>query len=154
MNIFPQLKRTPLKRSKKRIAKKSKRPSKGMTYKLDSAFGKMIMARDYQLLCISCKKVPGTQPGHFMRRGLQATRWHPQNVHSQCFQCNCVEASNPFEYYKAIDEKYGEGTAERLKLLARTSYKPGREALEALLATAKVGHEAYQETWEFYGSEK
>lgn len=155
MNILPQLKRTPLKRSKKRISKVTKKAPGVAKRKLDLAFGKMIMARDHQLLCISCRKVPGTQPGHFMRRGLQPTRWHPQNVHGQCFQCNCVEASNPFEYYKAVDEKYGAGTAERLKQLARTTWKPDREAIDALLKVAlTLDAQAYLETWNFYGSEK
>lgn len=137
----------------KRIRKATKKPLGVLKRKLDVAFSAMIMERDRDLLCISCRKNPGTQAGHFMRRGLMATRWHPENVRAQCFRCNCVESGNQLEYAETLDSLLA-GTSDRLRALAKTSYKPSREALEALLATAKVGHEAYQETWNFYGSEK
>lgn len=137
---------------KKRIRKHTKKPLGVLKRKLDSAFSAMIMQRDEHLLCLSCRKVQGTQAGHFMRRGLMATRWHPQNVNSQCFRCNCVESGNQLEYCDGLNEKYGPGTSDTLRTLAKTSWKPSREALESLLETAKIGPEAYQETWDFYGA--
>lgn len=137
----------------KRVRKATKKPLGVLKRKLDVAFSAMIMERDRDLLCISCGKNPGTQAGHFMRRGLLATRWHPDNVHAQDFRCNCVESGNQLEYADALD-RMQPGLSQRLRKLAQTSWKPSREALEALLATAKVGHESYQETWNFYGSEK
>lgn len=153
MNIFPQLKRTPLKRSTKRIKKQTKKPIGLLKRKLDAAFGAMVMDRDAGKLCISCGKVPGTQPGHFMRRGLMATRWHPDNTHSQCFRCNCVESGNQLEYADQLDLSHGPFISTKLRELSRKSWKPSREALEQLLAAAKLGAESYQEIWEFYGSE-
>jgi hypothetical protein len=135
-----------------RIRKRTKKPLGVLKRKLDEAFGKMVMERDKERLCISCVKWP-TQAGHFMRRGFQATRWHPLNVHGQCFRCNCVENGNQLDYADRLDYRYGEGVALRLRRLAQTSYKPSREALESLLAAAKLGAEAYQEIWDFYGSE-
>jgi hypothetical protein len=139
--------------AKTRIRKRTKKPLGVLKRKLDAAFGKMVMERDKGSLCVSCMNVPGTQPGHFMRRGLQATRWHPMNVHCQCFRCNCVENGNQLEYAETLDWENGSGTSLRLRQLAQTSYKPSREALESLLAAAKLGAAEYQEIWDFYGSE-
>jgi hypothetical protein len=142
--------------AKARIRKRTKKPLGVLKRKLDAAFGRMVMERDRGKLCISCGKAPGTQPGHFMRRGLQATRWHPWNVNVQCFRCNCVESGNQLEYADALNGKNGHlggSCAIYLRRLAQTSWKPSREALESLLAAAKLGAEAYAETWEFYGSE-
>jgi hypothetical protein len=137
----------------KRIRKRTKKPLGVLKRKLDSAFGAMVMERDKGRLCFSCMDVPGTQPGHFMRRGLQSTRWHPDNVHAQCFRCNCVESGNQLAYAETLDLANGQGTSLRLRQLSRQSWKPSREALESLLAAAKLGAESYQEIWEFYGSE-
>lgn len=144
----------PLRRSKKRIPRKSKKKIPALKNRLTEAFQAMIRERDRDLLCIACGQKPGTQGGHFIRREILATRWHPQNVNGQCDHCNAWLHGNVYEYGQGLVQKYGEGIPEKLIALSRTSWKPSREALEALLATAKVGHEAYQETWNFYGSEK
>jgi len=130
-----------------------KTPLGRLKRKLDTEFGKMVMQRDAGLQCVSCGIKPGTQPGHFMRRGLQATRWHPQNVHTQCFRCNCVESGNQLEYAEFLDRRYGSGTSHYLRALSKTSWKPSSEALQALIESAKLGHESYAETWEVYGSD-
>lgn len=156
MNIFPRLKRTPLKRSTKRI-KRGKPPKKykpsTLKNKLDAAFSLMIRERDQDSPCISCRKNPGTQAGHFVRREILATRWHPKNVNSQCGGCNCFVHGNLAQYAVGLEEKWGAGTLQTLAALGRTYWKPSREALEQLLAAAKLGAESYQEIWEFYGSE-
>ena len=146
------IKRTPLKRSKKRIRKVTKRPMGVLKRKLDSAFAKMIRERDRDLLCISCQKNKGTQCGHFIRREVLATRWHPLNCASQCSYCNCWLHGNLLEYQDGLERKHGAGTVQTLRRLANVSWKPTREALEALLATAQIDAEAYQETWNFYGA--
>jgi hypothetical protein len=149
MSTLPQMKRTPLNRSKKRI----KRAKPGtLKNKLTAAFNAMIRERDRQLLCISCQEREMTEAGHFVGCTPLATRWHPQNVNGQCNYCNAWQSGNKFAYGLNLNKKWGEGTAEKLERLGRTYWKPSREALEALLATAKIGHEAYQETWNFYGA--
>lgn len=142
------LKRTkPLRRGRK--PRKVKTGS--LKRKLDLAFGAMIRERDFGESCISCDKPP-SQSGHFMRRELLATRWHPQNSNGQCSHCNCWLHGNLLEYADSLDRKYGAGTAARLRELSRMSWKPDRETLEKLLEAAKLGAEAYQETWNFYGA--
>lgn len=121
--------------------------------KLDAAFSAMIRERDDTDPCISCKKNSVSQSGHFMRRELLATRWHPENSNGQCAHCNCWLHGNLLEYADNLDKKYGSGTSQKLRDLARTSWKPGREALENLLEAARLGAESYAEIWKFYGSE-
>lgn len=153
MSILPQLKRTPIKRSKKRIHKATKKAPGVLKRRLTVAFNAMIRERDKQLLCISCQQREMTEAGHFVGSTPLATRWHPQNVNGQCSYCNCWQSGAKFTYGLNLNRKWGEGTAEKLEALGRTYWKPSREALEALLATAKLcDAEAYQEVWEFYGS--
>jgi hypothetical protein len=67
--------------------------------------------------CISCKKVKPCQElqvGHFMPRGRFTTRWVLENVNLQCVYCNGFLKGNQFRHGRAIDEKFGEGTADRL----------------------------------------
>lgn len=126
--------------------KQTKKPLGVLKRKLDIAFAAMILNRDKGKMCISCGKVPGTQAGHFMRRGHQATRWHPMNVHGQCFRCNHVESGNQLEYADRLDLLFGPGTSSNLRNLARMPWKPARERLEALLA-ATSDYEEYWRVW-------
>lgn len=141
--------------------KRGKPPKKVKTgtlkNKLDIAFKAMIRERDRELGCISCPNGHVEQAGHLVHAGLSvrlATRWHPQNVNGQCVQCNHYKSGNLLEYAVAADKKYGQGTADKLLQLSRISWKPTREALEKLLESAKLGSEAYAETWEFYGAKR
>jgi Bacteriophage Lambda NinG protein len=140
-------------RIKKRLRKRTKKPLGVLKRKLDSELAQMVRDRDEKAPCISCRNGGQKQAGHFMRRELLATRWHPLNVNGQCSHCNCWLHGNQLEYADNLDRLYGSGTAARLRQLARLSWKPTREALEKLLESAKLGHEAYQETWNFYGSD-
>lgn len=138
--------------------KRGKPPKKVKTgtlkNKLENAFSAMIRTRDYGLMCISCRTRPAMEPGHFISRRHLATKWHPRNVHGQCNYCNRWLHGNVLEYGDQLDAKYGLGTAMSLRELARMSWKPSHEALEKLLESAKLGSEAYQETWEFYGAKR
>lgn len=138
-------------RRKSRKARVKKKSIKTLKNKLDAAFSAMIRKRDAGNSCITCPK-PLNQAGHFIRREILATRWHPQNVNGQCAHCNCWLHGNLLEYRVYLDEKFGEGTADRLHRLSRLSWKPDREALEKLIEAAKVGHEYYSEIWDFYGA--
>ena len=140
--------------------KRNKPPKKVKTgtlkNKLDLAFKAMIRERDRDLGCISCRTGAVEQAGHLVHAGMSvrlATRWHPQNVNGQCVACNHYKSGNLLEYALNVDEKFGAGTAARMRELSRKSWKPDREALEKLIEAAKLGHQAYQEIWEFYGAE-
>ena len=66
------------------------------------------------------------QNGHFQSRRHHATRWNEQNCAVQCIGCNCFKQGEQFRFSIYIDAKYGEGTAEYLEGLARTTIKLSR----------------------------
>lgn len=76
--------------------------------------------------CITCgtphhwRKV---HAGHFIIRGKENTRYNEKNVNSQCVSCNTFKEGMQYEHGKAIDHKYGEGTADFLVLQGRFDHK-------------------------------
>src|SRR5688500_14823181 len=56
--------------------------------------------------------------GHFISRRHMATKYDEQNVHAQRRFDNRFAAGEQFVYARAIDAKYGKGTAD--KILARS----------------------------------
>ena len=99
-------------------ASKSKKLAKK---KCDKYFSKYIRRRDadYRGLsqCITCggwKSYKQMDAGHFINRDREATRYDEKNVNAQCKKCNRFQSGNQFEHGKAIDRKYGPGTAEQI----------------------------------------
>ena len=95
-----------------------------------SLFIRLRYATDYEgfCQCITCGKVGhyksgGMQNGHFQSRRFMATRYDEQNCFSQCVACNMFRGGEQFRFGLAIDSKYGEGKAEELETLARTTVK-------------------------------
>jgi hypothetical protein len=80
--------------------------------------------------CITCgtiKHYKSMQNGHFQSRRFLATRWSEEgNCEVQCQKCNIWEQGMQFRFSIYIDSKYGEGTAEHLEGLARTTIKISR----------------------------
>jgi len=117
--------------------------------KLDRIFSRYIRLRDRvdtlvkQGRCITCGKLiqlKQAHAGHFQSRRFGATRYHEKNVHLQCAGCNCFNAGEQYKYSKAIDQMYGDGTAEELEQLAHREYHFKSYELEELIKyyTAKV----------------
>lgn len=98
----------------------SKRTAK---QRADKYFSLYIRARDTDHTgmaeCITCGK-PTFNPdaGHFVARNHEATRYWEENAHAQCQACNRFHSGRQFEHGKAIDKKYGEGTAEKILEMA------------------------------------
>ena len=95
-----------------------------------SLFIRLRYATDHEGLCqcITCGKVGhyksgGMQNGHFQSRRFMATRYDEQNCSSQCLACNLYRGGEQFRFGLAIDSKYGDGKAEELEFLARTTVK-------------------------------
>lgn len=88
--------------------------------KADKYFSKYIRLRDSKnglSQCITCgawKSWKEMDCGHFISRRFRATRYDEKNAHSQCKKCNRFQNGNQFQHGVKIDEKYGEGTAEKL----------------------------------------
>ena len=101
---------------------------------LDKWFSLYIRLRDATdeglCQCITCGKVShykkGMQNGHFQSRRFLATRFDEHNCAPQCVACNMFRGGEQFRFGLAIDSKYGEGEAEELEFLARTTVKFSR----------------------------
>lgn len=56
--------------------------------------------------------------GHFQTRNKPLTRFHEQNAHLQCYECNRFKKGEQDLHGVKIDQKYGPGTAQKLRDLA------------------------------------
>lgn len=105
--------------------RKSKTKSLSMA-KADKYFSLYIRGRDTDTEgwgdCITCgKRVHATAGhcGHFVLRDRQATRYDERNANLQCVSCNTFHAGEQFRHGKAIDDKFGSGTADDLMVASR-----------------------------------
>ncbi len=85
-------------------------------------------ANDYGLVqCFTCGCIKqynkGMQCGHFQSRSHLATRFDEQNCQAQCVSCNMFKQGEQYKFSLQLDGKYGEGTAEELMFLAKSSLK-------------------------------
>ena len=118
-----------------------------MKAKADKYFSLYIRYRDsekrggeYQASCITCEKwLPTKQmhAGHFQSRRYSSTRYDDENVNAQCSGCNTFNQGEQFKYSKAVDLKYGNGTADRLAKAAQKYHKLTIDELEQIVEEAK-----------------
>lgn len=90
--------------------------------------------------CITCgakKPVKEMQAGHFVRRSVNLLRYNEQNVNAQCPGCNVFRYGEQYAYSKALDLKYGDGTAENLMAQKNLTHKLTIEELEEIIANSK-----------------
>jgi len=115
--------------------------------KTDAAVAKMI--RENATECITCGEPHEVYDcGHFRRRELMATRFHPWNIHPQGRKENRFEGGM-FEYGVALDRKYGPGTAEFLDMLSRNIEPWSTLELQQLRGAARMGPRVYAQVyWE------
>lgn len=76
-----------------------------------------IKYRDRADGCISCGKTNATwHAGHFIPDGRNSQlRYHPQNIHKQCAQCNLYNGGNLTAYEEALRVKIGNKAVDWLK---------------------------------------
>lgn len=65
-----------------------------------------------------------------MSRTHMATRFHEQNCSAQCIACNVYKSGLAYHHGKHLDQKWGEGTADRMVELSNTTVKLSREWYE------------------------
>jgi hypothetical protein len=106
---------------------------------LDTIFSVYIRLREaneYGMCqCFTCGVVrhykDGMQNGHFQSRKHMATRFSEDgNCEVQCVGCNIFRSGEQYLFSLRLDEKYGEGRAEELEFLARTTFKISRAEYE------------------------
>ena len=100
--------------------------------------------------CFTCGKVGhyktgGMQNGHFQSRKHLSTRFDEENCQVQCVACNMYRQGEQFKFGINLDSKYGEGTAEELEILARTTLKISRVEYEEQISYYKILVENYKE---------
>ena len=100
-------------------------------------------ANEYGMVqCFTCGIVrgykDGMQNGHFQSRKHLATRFSEDgNCEVQCLKCNIFDSGQQYLFSLRLDEKYGEGRAEELEQLARTTLKISRVEYEEKISYYK-----------------
>lgn len=90
--------------------------------------------------CITCgvkKPITQMQCGHFVSRSKNILRYDELNTNAQCVGCNMFKAGEQYLYSKALDEKYGAGTAEELMSKRFETHKLTVEELEQIIHDSK-----------------
>lgn len=88
--------------------------------KADKVFSLYIRTRDSfngVAECITCgvqKPIAEMQNGHFISRRVNSLRYDELNCNAQCYACNVMRYGEQYAYAKALDMKYGDGTAQSL----------------------------------------
>tara|TARA_R100000734_G_C3311496_1_gene102391 strand:- start:41 stop:454 length:414 start_codon:yes stop_codon:yes gene_type:complete len=83
--------------------------------------------------CFTCGKIDHykkLQCGHFQSRRHHATRWNEQNCQVQCVKCNMFGQGEQWKFGLNINAKYGDGTANELKILSTSTVKISRVEYE------------------------
>lgn len=158
---MPLTRKTPLKSTgwnkKKTSDKKSKVKTLGQLKKdADKYFSLYIRYRDgrythangWESQCITCdrwKPLKQMQAGHFITRVINELRFSDENVNSQCYRCNVKRYGEQYLYAKALDIKYGEGTAERLAARRVLVHNFTRNEFEQIITDAKTCVAYYQQ---------
>ena len=113
---------------------------------LDTIFSIFIRLREANeygyCQCFTCGVVrhykDGMQNGHFQSRKHLATRFSEDgNCEVQCVKCNVYAWGEQYRFSLALDAKYGEGRAEELEFLARTTLKISRAEYEEKISYYK-----------------
>lgn len=97
--------------------------------------------------CITCnKKVHWrhAQCGHFVSRSNNKLRYDELNTNLQCVGCNMFKSGEQYLYSKALDEKYGPGTAEELFSQRHDTHKFTVDELQEVIKDRKIQIKFYE----------
>ena len=108
----------------------TKKPISKLKKELDKWFSLYIRLREATdegiAQCFTCGKIDHykkLQCGHFQSRRHHATRWNEQNCQVQCPACNVFRYGEQWKFGIKLNAKYGEGTANELKILSTSTVK-------------------------------
>lgn len=97
--------------------------------------------------CITCgakKHWKEAQCGHFVTRANNKLRYDELNTNLQCVGCNMFKSGEQYSYSKALDEKYGPGTAEELFSQRHDTHKLTISELEDIIHDRQVQIKFYE----------
>lgn len=97
--------------------------------------------------CCSCGEYaegPLFQAGHYRTSGGNGAllRYHPQNMHGQCRDCNCSRYNQEnvkVEYARFMHSKYSYKELEQMRLMKQKTINADRYFYEAMTALYKEG---------------
>mgnify|MGYP001340837468 CR=1 FL=1 len=113
---------------------------KTLKNKLDRVVSEYVRKRDERdgvFTCVTCCRtlpISEADAGHFVKRGHSSTRWLERNINAQCRRCNRFQDGEQYLHGKAIDKKWGEGTADELIRLGKQVKKWTESELRELLS--------------------
>jgi hypothetical protein len=117
-----------------------------MKKKADAIFSIYVRTRDADqdglVPCITCKAkrpIKEMQNGHFVKRSVNSLRFDEENCNAQCPGCNVFRYGEQYLYALAIDDKYGDGTADRLMQQRFSTHKFTVQELQEIIDYAKQG---------------
>jgi hypothetical protein len=104
-----------------------------MKKKADAIFSIYVRTRDADqdglVPCITCKA----------KRPIKEMRFDEENCNAQCPGCNVFRYGEQYLYALAIDDKYGDGTADRLMQQRFSTHKFTVQELQEIIDYAKQG---------------
>lgn len=112
--------------------------------KADKVFSTYIRTRDSSngvAQCITCgvqKPIAQMQNGHFVSRKVNVLRYDEENCNAQCYSCNVMKYGEQYQYARALDLKYGDGTADRLHARRFETHKLTIQELEDIIDKYKI----------------
>ena len=123
--------------------------------KADTLWSRYIRYRDgekrpdgWYSQCITCgvwKPIAQMQNGHFVSRACNLLRYDDENCNCQCPRCNIFHGGEQYQYSRALDDKYGDGTAEKLHNQRHINHKLTITELEQIIADAQEQIKFYEE---------
>lgn len=150
----PQPKTEPLSKLAKLQAKKEKQGSwKVLVKKADDIFSKLVRLRDSDSFgrakCITCPCIKLTSQmdsGHFMSRKHFATRWELKNAAAQCKGCNGPKSGMQYEFSLKLDERFGQGTAERMRIKSKNVFRKDPVVLKVIIIDLETRYKEMMES--------
>jgi len=127
----------------KKLNKKSIGKLKKELWRLTSAYVRR-SASDHEgyCSCVTCgirKHYKQLQAGHFIPKALgTAIYFDLRNIHPQCYRCNINLGSNGPEYFRYMQERYGDETIDELRTLSRTMLKLYTADYEEMIEEMKI----------------
>ena len=108
--------------------KKSVSTLKKKLWKLTSEYvRRSAIQGDGTVSCVTCGhkgEWRRLQAGHFIPKSLGTSIYFDlRNIHPQCYRCNINLGSNGPEYFRFMQERYGDEVIEDLRALSRTTLK-------------------------------
>lgn len=94
---------------------------------LDRLTSVVVRRRDRR--CVTCGETRRLQCSHFYSRRHLALRFDLRNCNAMCAECNRRHNADPSEYFRFMNERYGEAEVAELDSLRRDGRKVTNEDL-------------------------